>query len=102
MSKNAPRDARELVGKGDGEHVMMQPLLGGLDPRPELMALPIWPVSLLQEQTHAACTNRTRKVAIAECNGHQHECLGLRRKASGSRDSGYYRRSLRDESACQT
>ena len=30
MSKNAPRDARELVGKGDGEHVVMQPLLGGL------------------------------------------------------------------------
>ena len=29
-SKNAPRDARELVGKGDGEHVVMQPLLGGL------------------------------------------------------------------------
>ena len=25
MSKNAPRDARELVGKGDGEHVVMQP-----------------------------------------------------------------------------
>ena len=40
MSENAPRDARELVGKGDGEHVMMQPLLGGLDPRSELMAFP--------------------------------------------------------------
>ena len=40
MSKNAPRDARELVGKGDGEHVVMQPLLGGLNPRPEPVALP--------------------------------------------------------------
>ena len=40
VSKNAPRDARELVGKGDGEHVVMQPLLGGLDPRPEPVALP--------------------------------------------------------------
>src|ERR1700704_6618459 len=40
VSKNAPRDARELVGKGDGEHVVMQPLLGGLDPRPEPVAFP--------------------------------------------------------------
>ena len=40
MDKNAPRDARELVGKGDGEHIVMQPLLGGLDPRPEPVALP--------------------------------------------------------------
>ena len=40
MSKNAPRDARELVGEGDGEHVVMQPLLGGLDPRPEPVAFP--------------------------------------------------------------
>ena len=38
MSKNAPRDARDLVGKGDGEHVVMQPLLGGLVPRPEPVA----------------------------------------------------------------
>ena len=40
MDKNAPRDARELVGKGDGEHVAVQPLLGGLDPRPEPVAFP--------------------------------------------------------------
>src|SRR3954469_21577996 len=40
MSKNAPRDARELVGKGDSEHVAMQPLLCGLDPRPEPVAFP--------------------------------------------------------------
>jgi hypothetical protein len=40
MSKNAPRDARELVGQSNGEHVMMQPLLGGLDPRLESVALP--------------------------------------------------------------
>jgi hypothetical protein len=43
VSKNAPRDARELVGKGDGEHVAMQPLLGGLDPMPEPMPpLAMW------------------------------------------------------------
>src|SRR3954454_9430099 len=40
MSKNAPRDARELVGQSNGEHVVMQPLLGGLDPRLESVALP--------------------------------------------------------------
>ena len=40
MSKNAPRDARELVGQSNGEHVVMQPLLGGLDPRLEPVALP--------------------------------------------------------------
>ena len=39
-SKNAPRDARELVGKRDRQHVAMQPLLGGLDPRLEPVAFP--------------------------------------------------------------
>src|SRR5947199_234045 len=28
MRKNAPGDARQLVGEGDGEHVVVQPLLG--------------------------------------------------------------------------
>src|SRR6266704_786043 len=30
MRKNAPGDARQLVGEGDGEHVVVQPLLGRL------------------------------------------------------------------------
>ena len=40
MGKNAPRDAREFVGKRDRQHVVVQPLLGGLDPRLEPVAFP--------------------------------------------------------------
>src|SRR6266487_3439805 len=40
MSKNAPSDARQLVGERDGEHVVVQPLLGRLEPGLEPMALP--------------------------------------------------------------
>ena len=80
MSKNAPRNARELVGKGDGEHVMMQPLLGGLDPRPELMAFPSGRFHFYKNDP-CCLHEQDAQVAIAECNGHQHECLGLRRKA---------------------
>ena len=54
VSKNAPRDARELVGKGDGEHVVMQPLLGGLDPRPEAVALRSGRFHFYKND-HAAC-----------------------------------------------
>ena len=50
MSKYAPRDARELVGKGDSEHVAMQPLLGGLDPMPEPVAFPSDRFHFLQER----------------------------------------------------
>ena len=39
-SKTAPRDARELVGKRDRQHIVMQPLLGYLDPRLEPVAFP--------------------------------------------------------------
>src|SRR6266496_4992067 len=40
MSKNAPSDASPLVGERDGEHVVVQPLLGRLEPGLEPMALP--------------------------------------------------------------
>src|SRR5262249_51163952 len=40
MSKNTPGDARQLVGERDGEHVVVQPLLGRLEPGLEPMALP--------------------------------------------------------------
>src|SRR5262249_34065837 len=40
MSKNAPRDAGQLVGERDGKHVMVQPLLGRLEPGLEPVALP--------------------------------------------------------------
>src|ERR1700693_5836894 len=38
--KNAPGDARQLVGERDGEHVVVQPLLGRLEPGLEPMPLP--------------------------------------------------------------
>src|SRR5947209_2075910 len=38
--KNAPRDAGQLVGERDGEHVVVQPLLGRLEPGLEPVALP--------------------------------------------------------------
>src|SRR6185295_9479033 len=60
VSKNAPRDARELVGEGDGKHVVMQSLLGGLNPRPEPVALHLVGFTFTRT-THAACTNRTRR-----------------------------------------
>src|SRR6516162_10942730 len=40
MRKHAPGNAGELVGKRDGEDIVMQPLLGRLEPRLEAMALP--------------------------------------------------------------
>src|SRR6266480_511486 len=40
MSKNAPSDAGQLVGKRDREHVVVQPLLGRLEPGLEPVALP--------------------------------------------------------------
>src|SRR5215510_3471025 len=44
MSKNAPSNAGELIGEGDGEDVVVQPFLGRLEPRLEPIALPmLWP-----------------------------------------------------------
>src|ERR1700674_2892692 len=41
--KNAPGDAGQLVGKRGAEHVVVQPLLGCLEPGLEPMALPaLW------------------------------------------------------------
>jgi hypothetical protein len=39
MSQDAPSNAGELVGERDGEDVVMQPLLGRLEPRLEAVAL---------------------------------------------------------------
>src|SRR5262249_27491588 len=40
MGKNAPGDAGQLIGKRDGEHVMVQALSGRLEPGLEPVALP--------------------------------------------------------------
>src|SRR5215470_13188345 len=40
IGKYAPGDACQLVGERDGEHVVVQPLPGRLEPRLEPMALP--------------------------------------------------------------
>ena len=53
-----PGDAGKLVGQRDREHVVVQPLLGGLDPGLEPVA---FPALSLTSTTHAACTNRTRR-----------------------------------------
>src|SRR4029453_13337799 len=39
-SQNAPCDARQLVGKRDRQHIVVQPLPGSLDPGFEPVALP--------------------------------------------------------------
>ena len=40
MSKDAPSNASELVGERDGEDIVMQPLLGRLEPRLEPVTIP--------------------------------------------------------------
>jgi hypothetical protein len=40
MSQDAPSNAGELVGERDGEDVVMQPLLGRLEPRLEAVTIP--------------------------------------------------------------
>ena len=40
VSQNAPGNAGELIGERNGKHVVMQPLLGRLEPGPEPMAFP--------------------------------------------------------------
>jgi hypothetical protein len=39
--KNTPGDARELISERDRQHVVMKPLLGGLDPKLEPVTLPL-------------------------------------------------------------
>src|SRR6516164_7370526 len=42
--ENRPRDARELVGQRNGEHIVVQSLLRRFNPRFEPVALPLrWP-----------------------------------------------------------
>src|SRR6266567_7924163 len=62
VGENAPGDARQLVGEGDGEHVVVQPLLGGLEPGLEPMALPA-----LRLDQHNPCRldEQDAQVAIA-------------------------------------
>jgi len=44
LVENRPGDTGELFGTRDGEHIVVQPLLGGFDPRLEPVALPaLWP-----------------------------------------------------------
>src|SRR5262249_49734199 len=52
MSQDAPSNASELVGERDSEDVVMQPLLGCLEPRLEAMALPA-----LGLDQHNPCVN---------------------------------------------
>ena len=41
MGKNAPGDAGQFVGESDGQHIVVQAFLGGLNPRLETVPLPI-------------------------------------------------------------
>jgi len=43
MSKDAPSNASEPVGERDGEDIVMQPLLGRLEPRLEPVTIPVVP-----------------------------------------------------------
>src|SRR6266480_6907235 len=60
--KNAPGDAGQLVGKRDREHVVVQPLLGRLEPGLEPVALPaLW----LDEHNPCRLDEQDPQVAIA-------------------------------------
>ena len=61
-SENAPGDAGELVGQRNRQHVAVQPLLSGLDPGLEPMALPA-----LRLDQHDPCrlNEQNPQVAIA-------------------------------------
>src|ERR1700730_5763 len=62
MRKDAPSNAGELVGERDGEDVVMQPLLGRLEPRLEPVALP----ALGLDQHNPCCLHeQDTQVAIA-------------------------------------
>src|SRR4029077_20246981 len=41
VMENRPGDAGEFVGERNRQHVVVQPLFGGLDPRLEAIALPL-------------------------------------------------------------
>ncbi len=62
MSQNTPGDAGELIGQRNRQHVVVQPLLGRLDPGLEPMALPA-----LRLDQHDPCRlhEQNPQVAIA-------------------------------------
>src|SRR5262249_48959693 len=62
LVENRPGGTSELVGERDGEHVVVQPLLGGFDPRLEPVAFP----ALRPDQHHPRCLHeQDTQVAIA-------------------------------------
>ena len=70
-SKTAPRDARELVGKRDRQHIVMQPLLGYLDPRLEPVAFPS--VRLHLHKRDPCCKYGTPRLRLI--SRMRHSCL---------------------------
>ena len=62
MRKHAPGNAGELVGERNGEDVVMQPLLGCLEPR--LEAVPI-PALRLDQHNPGGLNEQNAQVAIA-------------------------------------
>jgi hypothetical protein len=60
MSQDAPSDASELVGERDGEDVVMQSLLGRLEPRLEPIALQCFGPTFANT-TQAAWPNSARR-----------------------------------------
>ena len=60
--KNRPGDASELVGEGNRQHVVMQPLPGRFDPRLEPVAFPaLW----LDQNNPRRLNEESPQVAIA-------------------------------------
>ncbi len=70
-SKTAPRDARELVGKRDRQHIVMPPLLGYLDPRLEPVAFPS--VRLHLHKRYPCCKYGTPRLGLI--SRMRHSCL---------------------------
>ena len=71
MRKHAPGNAGELVGKRDGEDIVMQPLLGRLEPRLEAMALP---ALRLDQHNPGRLHEQDTQVAIAAFGNLAKEC----------------------------
>ena len=58
LVENRPCNAGKLVGKRDRQHIVVQSLFGGVNPRFEPIAVPVLD---LTSTTQAACTNRARR-----------------------------------------
>src|SRR5215471_8121198 len=64
LVENRPRDAGELVGQRNGEHVVVESLLRRLDPRFEPIAFPmLWPE--LDQQDPGRLNEQGAQIAIA-------------------------------------